>query len=102
MNNTATPFSINGLEAEILTDIDAGFVNYVYDFYGRDEVYGEEFFPPHGVTIAEIMLATKIRKLMNIDLPFGGDTIDREIVRDIMLESRKASPIQGKYKKPTV
>jgi hypothetical protein len=99
---TSTPFSINGLEAEILTDIDAGFVNYVHDFYGRDEVYGEEFFPPHGVTIAEIMLATKIRKLMNIDLPFGGDSIDREIVRDIMLEARKSYSAQGEYKKPTV
>ena len=102
MNNTATPFSINGLEAEILTDIDAGFVNYVYDFYGREGIYGKEFFPPHGVTFAEIMLATKIRKLMNIDLPFGGDTIDREIVRDIMLEARKSYSAQGEYKKPTV
>ena len=37
--------------------------------------------------MAEIRLATKIREL-NCELPFDGDSIDREIVRDILINSR--------------
>jgi len=70
------------------------FEEYVYDFYGQgdDSLYGEEFFPSTGgVTMAEIRLATKIRELLcteNSKLPFDGDSLDREIVRDILLNSR--------------
>jgi len=66
------------------------FEEYVYDFYGQgdESLYGEEFFPSTGgVTMAEIRLATKIRKY-NTALPFDGDSIDREIVRDILVNSR--------------
>jgi len=66
------------------------FEKYVYGFYGQssDSLYGEEFFPSTGgVTMAEIRLATKIRE-SNCELPFEGDSIDREIVRDILINSR--------------
>tara|TARA_R110001583_G_scaffold4214_1_gene24763 strand:+ start:207 stop:536 length:330 start_codon:yes stop_codon:yes gene_type:complete len=81
-------FSINGLEENIFTDADDEFVKYVHGFYGKGGIYAEEFFPPNGVTQTEIVLAVKIRKLMNIDFPFHGDSGDREIVRDIMAQAR--------------
>ena len=83
-----TAFSINGLEENIFTDANDEFVNYVHGFYGNGGIYGEEFFPPNGATPAEIVLAVKIRQLMSIDLPFDGDSMDREIVRDIMAQAR--------------
>jgi hypothetical protein len=76
------------------------FEEYVFDFYGKGDnhkrghsLYGEEFFPSAdgqdgGVTMAEIRLATKIRIIAQPDLPFDGDTIDRVIVRDILLGAR--------------
>ncbi len=66
------------------------FEEYVYDFYGQggESLYGEVTFPSTGgVTMAEIRLATKIRKY-DTDLPFDGDSIDREIVREILINSR--------------
>ena len=81
--------SINGLEEDIFADIDSDFVNYVQSFYGKDSIYGEEFFPPRGATLTEIIVATKIRKLINTNSPFHGDSMDREIVRDIITQMRE-------------
>ena len=83
-------FSINGLEEPVLEDIKTSeFVEYIYNFYGEGGIYAEEFFPEidgAGVSYSEIILAMKVRNLI-IDEPFDG-SIDREIVRDIMLEAR--------------
>jgi len=90
----------------LLSQNNMEFVDYVNVFYGQgkvthydengenpyqdDSIYGKEFFPSTGgVTKAEIILATKIRMLTNIELPFDGDSTDREIVRDIMAEARE-------------
>ena len=83
-----TEFGINGLEENIFTDISDKFVNYVQGFYGVGGIYAEEFFPPNGATPAEIVLAVKIRQLMNINLPFDEDSFDREIIRDIIAQAR--------------
>tara|TARA_R100001377_G_scaffold31751_1_gene17322 strand:- start:29 stop:325 length:297 start_codon:yes stop_codon:yes gene_type:complete len=88
--------SINGLDEDIFKNIDNEFVSYVHEFYGKDSIYGEEFFPPNGATTTEIILAVKIRQIMNIDLPFDGDSMDREIVRDIMAQARLAEIILNK------
>tara|TARA_R100000544_G_scaffold3279_1_gene1332 strand:+ start:122 stop:493 length:372 start_codon:yes stop_codon:yes gene_type:complete len=86
-------FSIDGLHTKVLSDIllsknNMEFVDYVNTFYGSNSIYGEEAFPSTGgVTKAEIILAIKIRMLMNIKLPFEGDSMDREIIRDIMIEA---------------
>ena len=81
-------FSINGLEEPILEDIKTSeFVEYIYNFYGEGGIYAEEFFPEAGVSYSEIILAMKIRDLI-IGEEFDG-SIDREIVRDIMLEARE-------------
>ena len=86
--------------------IDLDFVEYVYTFYGSgmvthyeglddekgyegDSIYGKEFFPSTGgVTRGEIIMATKFRMLMEDQPPFEGDSWDREIVRDIMIEAK--------------
>tara|TARA_R110000796_G_scaffold167852_1_gene284757 strand:- start:809 stop:1147 length:339 start_codon:yes stop_codon:yes gene_type:complete len=104
--------SIDGLHTKILSNIllsknNMEFVEYVNVFYGKGKVthyddnenpyqgnsiYGKEFFPSTGgVTKEEIILALKIRMLMNIDLPFDGDSMDREIIRDIMIEARETN-----------
>jgi len=81
-------FSINGLEEPVLEDIKTSeFVEYIYNFYGEGGIYAEEFFPEAAVSYSEIILAMKIRDLI-IGEEFDG-SIDREIVRDIMLEARE-------------
>ena len=76
------------MEENIFTDANDEFVNYVHGFYGNGGIYGEKFFPPNGATPAEIVLAVKIRQLMNISLPFDEDSFDREIIRDIIAQAR--------------
>lgn len=60
------------------------FTQYMLDFYGPKGVY------PMGFTAEQINLATQLYK---IRLPEGhefiGDSIDRERVRDIILEARE-------------
>ena len=83
-------FSIDGLEEPVLKDIkdyEWEWVEYIYNFYGEGGIYAEEFFPEAGVSYSEIILAMKIRDLI-IGEEFDG-SIDREIVRDIMLEARE-------------
>jgi len=91
-NKMNVKFSIDGLEEPVLKDIkdyEWEWVEYIYNFYGEGGIYAEEFFPEidgAGVSYSEIILAMKVRNLI-IDEPFDG-SIDREIVRDIMLEAR--------------
>jgi len=65
-----------------------GFIKYCNDFYGQDNsLYGKEFFPSTGgVTESELILATLIRIHSKPDLPFDGDSVDREHVRDILIK----------------
>ena len=58
------------------------FIDYVFDFYGKDGIYDM------GATKDQIATATNIRlkNLKYAKLPFDGDTIDREILRDILIE----------------
>ena len=61
------------------------FTDYLLDFYGPNGVY------PHGFTAAQIGIATAVYK-MRLDAQggtFEGDSIDRERVRDIILEARE-------------
>mgnify|MGYP001189891544 CR=1 FL=1 len=58
------------------------FYSYVFDFYGKNGIYDMN------ATKTQIKLATKER-LTNIKfakIPFDADTIDREIVRDILID----------------
>lgn len=61
------------------------FVDYVMSFYGQDEIYDM------GATREEVLIATGIRLERHKDIPFDGDSLDREKVRDIMIEMREAA-----------
>jgi hypothetical protein len=66
------------------------FKKYVKEFYGKDEMYSE-FFPPFGATNDEVNLAVSqyIEYCKTKDDQWGGgDSFDREIVRDIMFYNR--------------
>lgn len=54
------------------------FVEYMLDFYGPNGIYDM------GMTEAEVREALPIRLLERADLPFDGDTIDREICEYIV------------------
>jgi hypothetical protein len=65
------------------------FVDYVMGFYGKGEIYDI------GATREEVWQATCIRIKRNADEPlngisFDGDSLDREAVRDIIIELRVA------------
>jgi hypothetical protein len=57
------------------------FIEYVMSFYGPGEIYDM------GATREEVKEAVLVR-LENTELPFDGDSVDRELVRDIILEKR--------------
>ena len=60
------------------------FTQYLLDFYGPQGVY------PHGFTTEQINLATQLYKTrLQTNYPgeeFCGDSVDRERVRDIILQ----------------
>lgn len=60
------------------------FAEYVLSFYGKGEIYDIN------ATKDEVLLATGIRIGRYKNVPFDGDSIDREKVRDIILELRAA------------
>lgn len=65
------------------------FVDYVMDFYGECGIYDMK------ATREEVWQATCIRIKRNADNPLNGisfeaDSLDREAVRDIILEMRAA------------
>ena len=55
------------------------FVSYVYDFYGKNGIYDM------GATVSQIQTATIHYIGSDDSLPFYGDSLDREHVRDIMI-----------------
>jgi len=56
------------------------FINYVYSFYGPGGIYDL------GATKADIAHATTVRILKWPELPFEGDSVDREQVRAVLEE----------------
>lgn len=60
------------------------FTDYVLSFYGNGGVYDMK------ATQAEVVRATNIRNIFKHLLPFECDTVDRELVRDIIIEMRAA------------
>lgn len=58
------------------------FVDYTLGFYGPGKIYDKEF------TREEVEVATK-QYISSTGVEFESDTIDREIVRDIVIDNRK-------------
>lgn len=62
------------------------FVEYVLDFYGEGGIYD------FGATEKEVLDALGVRLQKRTDIDFGGDSLDRELVRDFILENRGEEP----------
>ena len=62
------------------------FKKYVWSFYGRGEGIYKDFFDDN-LKIEEVEKAIEIR-LSNMKLEFDGDSVDREIIRDIIFKMR--------------
>ena len=69
------------------------FIDYVFDFYGQDGIYDMQ------ATKEQIATATNIRlkSLKYVKLPFDGDSIDREIIREILKEKFNLKFPQANY-----
>ena len=59
------------------------FVEYVLDFYGKGGLYDL------GATENDVRVALNVRLKIRPDVEFDGDTLDREMVRDIMIAMRE-------------
>ena len=61
------------------------FYDYVLSFYGKDGIY------PMGATLTVVRKATQdlIRILKIKGQEFCGDSVDRELVRDLLIEKYK-------------
>ena len=68
-----------------MTKEDFNFINYFLQFYGFGGCYS--YFFGDGIEREEVERALRVRKMF-ISPKFEGDTIDREIVRDICLHMR--------------
>ena len=68
------------------------FVNYCFDFYGKNKGIYKDFFN-NTCTKKEIIKAVNIRINAPTKIPFEGDSIDRELVRDIMFKIRDPKSI---------
>ena len=69
------------------------FVDYVYEFYGKDGLY-EDFFSNYAPVTKQEIKATTL-KLAKTEHPWGsGDSFDREMVRDYMLVERGEDDVE--------
>lgn len=71
---------MNWNDEPIFADQDEDFIEYVYSFYGKEGLY------PMSATISQIIDAVGIL-LTTEDWNFVGDSVDREKVRDILIEN---------------
>lgn len=67
---------------------DLEFLDYCLSFYGEGGMYCH-----CGITLEDLKKAILIRKTFNFATEFEGDSIDREMVRDIALIIAGKSPI---------
>ena len=65
---------------------DGGFLHYCLDFYGEGGLY------ECGLTLEDLGKALKIRKTFNFAAEYAGDSVDREMVRDIALIAKGQEP----------
>jgi hypothetical protein len=68
----------------------SAFMNYVMSFYGPGEIHGDFFH--HALTMEEVKEAIALR--MQLDIPFSGDSFDRELVRDILLRMHGSETVE--------
>ena len=79
-------FWYNDLEHTMEIDMNNEFIEYVLLFYGDGGIYDIN------ATKEEVVEALNVRLKIRKDIPFDGDSFDRELVRDIILGSRGEAP----------
>jgi hypothetical protein len=67
------------------------FINYVYSFYGKNEGIYKTWFN-NSLSKNEIKKAIEYR-IKNIKIPLDYDSVDRELVRDILFKMRNPKAI---------
>jgi hypothetical protein len=80
---------VDAISARLNDKLKQNFTDYVMSFYGPDS----ELYPEFGFNETQINLATGIYK-MRLEAQgkeFCGDSIDRENVRDLILEARSGT-----------
>ena len=84
--NEMTKEERENMASDIWTQVDPKkvFVDYVMSFYGPKGIYEFDFEVNEVIEAIEDRLNNK----RYIDLPFDGDSVDREIVRDIVFAKR--------------
>ena len=83
-------FDMSEKSVEEIVKRTSDFVSYVHEFYGPDGIY------PMGVTIADICDATKVL-LARHGVGVEFDSLDRERVRDIMIEATHREACGGSH-----
>ena len=76
-------FDISGEQDRKLEE----FIEYVLDFYSPES----ELYPEMQFTREEVVAGCAERMIRHREHEFEGDTVDREWVRDIVLEMREAA-----------
>ena len=66
------------------------FYSYVLAFYGADI----ELYPELAFTVEEVAAATQ-EHITSGDVPFDADSVDREIVRDIVMANRRLACLEA-------
>lgn len=61
------------------------FLDYCLLFYGAGGLYDM------GATREEVRAALRLREKLHPEIPFGADSVDRELVRDVMTAERAAA-----------
>lgn len=64
------------------------FETYVLQFYGKGGIYD------YGFLRQDVRKALKIRMEKFPEIEFGGDSFDRELIRDIVLKSRGVEDLE--------
>jgi hypothetical protein len=75
----------------------AEFIDYVLSFYAPGQIYGDFF--ENSLTQEEVNRAVNLRIKKTDEIPFDGDSVDREIVRDIILALRGKSDLEHDVRK---
>tara|TARA_R100001594_G_scaffold13174_1_gene28586 strand:- start:266 stop:508 length:243 start_codon:yes stop_codon:yes gene_type:complete len=74
------------------------FFNYCWEFYGPNQLYGKEFFN-NTLTKKELEKAIAVRsRIQKFNYKLCFDSMDRELVRDIMLILRNPNETTEHFK----
>jgi hypothetical protein len=75
-----------------MTQEQIAFITYVLSFYGKGQMYSSFFKKP----VTKARVAKAVTQLLAMDREFCGDSYDRELVRDLMLQAEGVTDTEHK------